>query len=481
MDFKRINNSFKIFTISVFLALLLPQMFQEGLFMDGLIYSSISNNLAKGEGSFWFPKFSETVMKNFHEQPPLQFGIQSLIFKIFGNDFYIEKIYSGVTGLVTALLIILIWKKINKGNPYTEMYWLPVLFWVTIPRVFWSYNNNMLENTMGLFSIAAVYILFFAIGKIGWKRVLYSIAVSILLCLSFLTKGFPGLYPLGFFFCYYVAYNKSFGLKSMITNSFLLSLTLITVFVLYLFLNHRALESLSNYLHTQVLTSIEGKGRIGSRFALFYDLFQQIIMMMILCATLILLNLKKFIKVIKRDKEILQILLLFFIIGLSASLPLMISPKLSAFYLVPSLPFFAIFFALMISDIVNTYIRSINHRSIKVKYFKYLSYLLIVSVAIYSIINYDNKCRDEELITDINKIGNILPVKSTISIGRSLNQDWSLLGYFQRKFQINIDQSGRQNEYLLIEKKESEIEGYEDTKLQLLKFKLLKHNRSTKK
>jgi len=477
MDYKKINNSFKVFTISVFLILLLPQMFQEGLFMDGLIYSSISNNLSKGEGSFWFPKFSETVLTNFHEHPPLQFGVQSLIFKIFGNDFYVEKIYSGFTGLLTALLIILIWKKINKGNRYTEMYWLPVLFWVTIPRVFWSYNNNMLENTMGLFSLAAVYILLLAIGKIYWKRILYFIAVSILLCLSFLSKGFPGLYPLGFFFCYYIAYSKSFGFKSMITNSFLLLLTLISISVIYLILNHKALESISNYLHTQVLASIEGKGRVGSRFALLYDLLQQILIMMIICATLILLNLKNFIKVIKQNKGIFHILLLFFLIGLSASLPLMISPKLSAFYLVPSLPFFAIFFALMISDIVNTYMGRINHRSLKFKFLDYFSYLLIVSVATYSIINYGNTCRDKELIADINKIGNILPVKSTISVQQSFYSRWSLMGYFQRKFQINIDRSGRQNEYLLIEKTEPEIDGYEDTELQLLKFKLLKHIR----
>ena len=31
----------------------------DGMFMDGVLYASVSNNLAQGYGSLWFLKFSE--------------------------------------------------------------------------------------------------------------------------------------------------------------------------------------------------------------------------------------------------------------------------------------------------------------------------------------------------------------------------------------------------------------------------------------
>ena len=465
---------FVTFTLAVYLLLQMPHVFQEGLFMDGLIYSTVGNNLATGEGTFWFPRFSETVMKEFHEHPPLQFGIESMIFKAFGNGFYIEKIYSAIMGLVTALVIILIWRRIWKNSSFSQLYWLPVLFWITIPRVFWSYNNNMLENTMGFFSISALYLLLVATGKPLRQRLLLFTAIGFLLCLSFLSKGFPGLYPLGFFFCHYLVYGKSSGTGSMVINTILLMVITSAIAAIYLVFNRPAVDSLSEYLHTQVLTSIEGRGRIDSRIALPYDLLQQLILMLAACAAIILSCLKNFISGIRQEKDTVRLFTLFFVIGLSASLPLMISPKQAAYYLVPALPFFAISFSVLVAAPVTGYISRINPRALTFRILRYGNYLLVASTILYSVANFGTICKDKELITDVNRIGWLLPAGSTISVLPSLYQEWSLMGYLQRKYEINIDRSRKLNEYLLIERESPVAEGYDDTSLPLLKFKLLR-------
>lgn len=62
--------------------------------MDGNIYASLSRNLAFGIGNFWDPSLSEYFGKEFHDHPPLAFGIQALFFKLIGDYFWVEKLYS---------------------------------------------------------------------------------------------------------------------------------------------------------------------------------------------------------------------------------------------------------------------------------------------------------------------------------------------------------------------------------------------------
>ena len=42
-----------------------------GMFMDGLIYTSVASNMAEGVGSFWHPVYTATQFPDFYEHPPL--------------------------------------------------------------------------------------------------------------------------------------------------------------------------------------------------------------------------------------------------------------------------------------------------------------------------------------------------------------------------------------------------------------------------
>ena len=104
------------FVIGLISILLLPKVFQQGIFFDGLIYSSVSNNMANGQGSFWDPSYSQTIWLHFHEHPPLALGLQSIFIKVFNGAFFAEKLYSLLMGILSIIFIIKIWKSAFKEN-----------------------------------------------------------------------------------------------------------------------------------------------------------------------------------------------------------------------------------------------------------------------------------------------------------------------------------------------------------------------------
>ena len=147
-------------TISFFIGLLVPILIQDGMFLDGVTYSSISKNLAHGIGSIWKPHYTKVLYPVFYEHPPLVFGIQSLFFKILGDGMYTERIYTLITAIFTLLGIVACWRLVFKQHPMQEYSWLPVLLWITVPLIFWSYKNNLLENTLSVFTLFSVYFIF---------------------------------------------------------------------------------------------------------------------------------------------------------------------------------------------------------------------------------------------------------------------------------------------------------------------------------
>ena len=102
----------KVLILGFFLTFFLSEILEESMFIDGIWYAVIARNLAEGNGSYWFPQFSQTIFSDFHEHPGFVFWLQSYFFKILGDSFWTERIFSGIQYLFNLILIILIWKKI---------------------------------------------------------------------------------------------------------------------------------------------------------------------------------------------------------------------------------------------------------------------------------------------------------------------------------------------------------------------------------
>lgn len=66
----KVNNSLVLLAWAIFSALLLPSLVKDGMFLDGLVNSSMARNLAFGDGGFWTLHYTKAFlfhfMINFH-------------------------------------------------------------------------------------------------------------------------------------------------------------------------------------------------------------------------------------------------------------------------------------------------------------------------------------------------------------------------------------------------------------------------------
>ncbi|MCH7550031.1 MAG: glycosyltransferase, partial [Candidatus Krumholzibacteriota bacterium] len=135
---------FWLLTASIFCATVLPRLLVDGMFVDGVMYATISRNLADGLGTLWKPHFSMTLFGEFFDHPPLVFWVESIFFRAFGDHYLVEAFYSLCTAAAATLLIVLLWRRLTANYPgLARLAWLPVFFWLSIPQISWAYSNNM--------------------------------------------------------------------------------------------------------------------------------------------------------------------------------------------------------------------------------------------------------------------------------------------------------------------------------------------------
>jgi hypothetical protein len=466
---------FFLIAISVILGLTLPTIIQDGMFMDGMLYTCVSKNLANGIGTFWFPVFSKFGfggLTTFHEHPPLVFGIQSVFFKILGNGMYTERIYILVTILCTASLIISIWKHTNKNLGEVEIAWLPLLLWITIPVCFWSFSNNMQENTMGIFILISVLFYLKSIQN-EKKAFLYLLCSGVFIFLATFSKGIPGFFPLAAPFMYWLSTKKISFKKSILHSFFLLSIPVMIYAILISFPQAKA--SLSNYLLKRVLHRIGEDPTVDSNFYILGRIVLELLIPIVIVSCVFLLSKKKF--PIKSEKKSLA--LFFILVGLTGVLPLMFTKVQKGFYFIPSLPFFAIGFSLLISEPV--YLWSLKVLSSKFKKgLTLFSALFFCGVIIFSISNIGKKSRDADMLNDVSEFGKVIPEFSLVNISEHRWNDWPLQCYLIRYHNISIDPRNTKNEYRIIDKNapDSTVVNYTKVELPTQLFDLYRLNKN---
>lgn len=461
VDMKKAQLNFILFTILVFCSLLLPALFTRGLFMDGLIYGCISRNLAVGQGTFWSPQFSQTLLNHFSEHPPLAFGLESLFFRLSGNGMYTERFYGLVMAIISASFIALIFRSLSPKGQY---WWLPVLLWISTERVFWALGNNMLENTMSLFSLAASYFLILASKQSLANRLLYLSISAFLLLLAFLSKGLPALFPLALPLCFINSRGPrdAFG----ITLIYLLVFALITFTGMMIFTEGS--DAIRDYLSTQVSNSVQGRDRVGERLPFISGFFQQIIHMIIMVLLTWILARPKMIPLTFPRSAYSM-----FLLGLCAFLPLLISPKLSFYYLIPSMPYFALGSSLLVVPVLDQLLQRVE---IQKRTRAMISILLLCGIAVtvaISIRQSGSVSRDRETLKCADRVSEIAGKQVIIGLSPELQQDWTLIACLQRYAYISVtpDTSA---DYYLQRPDETIPAGFKDTQAGLPDFRLLR-------
>lgn len=469
------HTPFWLITCSVLIGLTLPVLIQDGMFMDAMLYTSVSHNLSMGIGTFWFPQFSlhnVAGLNSFHEQPPLVFGIQALFYNVFGDSMYVERFYTFITMCISASLVYFLWKAIyRKEVDLSKMGWLPIFIWITIPVCFWSYSNNMHENTMGIFTLWSVLLTYKAFNspKIPVAMLVFS---GILIVLATLSKGIPGLFPVVVPFLYWVSTKKINFSKTFIYTSILVFTIILSYVILILIPVSR--ESLSIYFFKRVLHRINELPTVDSRFYIIGHLFMELIPQLVLVAILFLISKIKKIEILA--SAYFTEALFFIAVGLSASIPLMFTLVQKGFYLVPSLPFFAIGFSISISPVVEHLINKINVNGKKNLMFIYISFCLLVIIIAVSFAQLGKTSRNKELLHDIYLIGKVIPQKSVVSVPTEMWGNWDLQCNLIRYFNISLE-SNFKNNYCVFDRnliKSDSLILYEKVEIPTVQFDLYK-------
>jgi 4-amino-4-deoxy-L-arabinose transferase-like glycosyltransferase len=424
------SRTFWFFTISVGALLILPLLVKQSMFLDGITYASISRNLSMGSGSWLKPHYTQTLYPAFFEHPPLVFQIQSIFFTIFGDTLWTERIYTLFTTILTGFGIHILWQ-LTSPKPFRSFSWLPVLVWITVPIIFWSYRNNMLENTVSIFVLFAV---FFIVKSSFSRRWLYLALGALMVLFAVLSKGPVGLFPLVTPIVYQLTTKKTSFLQSLVSTGVLISF-LLTGFILLFQIFPGSLENISHYLDQQLLPALKNEREIktNNHFYIVQGLFLEILIPLLLTLFVFLKNRLRNSVPISIPK---RISFFYLVMGLSASIPLMITLKQSRAYLVPSIPFFAIAFAFGLIPYLS---RSLVHIPQKTgKIFKWVVYGLMFVSIVLTLLQTNTYGKDEPLVKDVQKIMQIIPEGSVIS-GPDLCENWSLVAYLNRYASISLD------------------------------------------
>ena len=433
------NLPFWLFTFSVISVLIVSQLIQDGVFMDGMLYISVSKNLADGIGTFWNPHFSLTSMASFHEQPPLYFGLLAFFYKIFGTSMYVERMFCFVCYVITAIYINKLWKKIFLFNAHiASISWLPVLLWSSIPVCFWAYTNHVEETVMAVFTTLSIYYIYCA--SFLKSKIIYNLILGgVFIFLSSLTKGLQGMFPIISVGLYWIM-RRNLSLKKMIIYSFILIGVPALIYGFLLLTNAEVYQSIKSYFQIRLIGTFNNVGATtDTHFDLLFRLFWELLPIAAL-SSIILFFTKKHKAFDVINKEHYKKLFWFVLIGLSGSLPLMVTLEQRGFYLVTSFPFFAIAIAMWLAPRITVFINKINVSSSRFMVLKITSIVLLLATTVFSFLQIGNTKRDNDLLTDVYAIGKIVPPGDVVITPEDMHNDWSLRGYLIRNFYISTDQ-----------------------------------------
>lgn len=470
--------TFWIFTCALVAGLTLPILIQHAMFQDAMLYSCVSHNLGIGHGTFWFPQYSTLNIEgipSFHEQLPLVFGIQAIFFYIFGDSIYVERFFVMGTIALHMYLIHKIWLLTFAGHKnMKKVSWLPVFLWIIIPIGFWSFRGNMLENTVSVFSLLAVYYCCKVQKRteVNWDLLLLAGFFTFLASFS---KGIPGLFTLSFPFIYWITQGKISWKEALRQTLLMLS---VPVIIYGLFLLHpTSYESLRIYVVERLLARVSSMPTTSSRFETPWRLIQELIPIFMVCILFFFITKKE-----KRKEYFTQKskALFFILLGLSAILPLMLTMVQKGWYMVPGFPYLAIGFASLLAPNVARKIEFMKSRRMRI-FLRLLSITAAIWVFVFTIKQVGKISRHEDMVRDVWEIGSYVDAFATITVPEEMyyQYDFVLQGFLVRYHNISISPY-KQYKYFLKEKdmKQAPPEGYYLLDLPLRNYQLyLKKNR----
>lgn len=441
LGWEGLSASFRLLAASLLLILTVPRMAQPGMFSDGVVYASIARNMAEGHGSFWTPEYTKTVYPVFNEHPPLGFGLESIFFRVFGDHPFVERVYSLLFALIAISLIVLLWR-LTGPDPRGD--WLPLLFWLLPSVVTWSVVNNMLENTQAVFTTAAV------LGAVTAMTMespwIVSALAGVAVGAAVLTKGPVGLFPLAVPALYALVVARERRGRALVVTAIMLVVLAIVGWQIWAQPWPRAY--LQAYLHAQLMPSLSGQREVATSHWRFVELVGLDIVARMTALVIVIWALTA--RARRTDAAYAgrnsssgdasaRTAIFFLCVGLSASLPIAISPKMMGHYLVPSVPMFAMAGALFVWPWIASATGAWRGPS------TYLpgaaGGLMIVGALALPFVRGPLEERDVTRLAALDLIGSSVPVGAVVRTCPEVRDNWPLHAYLQRFFHVSLDPS----------------------------------------
>ncbi len=401
------------------------------MFLDGVTYASIARNLAQGRGRFWEPHYTATIYPAFHEHPPLAFWLQAQWFRLLGDHWFVERAYSAAAAGLIALLIVTTWRAVHATPDLHEQDWLPVALWIAAPVVSWSIVGNLLETTVAVFVTAAVAVLI--VGARGSVRA--ALAGGILSGLSVvgaaLSKGPVGLFPLA-------AVPALSLLRGLRPRSLWYAAAAqwisMSVCGALLYAVPESRDSLSRYLHEQVVTALAGRREVSAGpLTIIVALVQGVLVPMGIVAAAIGAVARRWERFAAGERSVAAA---FLVLGLCGTLPILISPKQTGHYLMPAVPFYAIAAGAALSPTVARLRERLCSRD-AVRIVRMATGALVLGALVAAALPVFE--REPARLAQLERLAAVAPRGATAGICPATNADWGLHAWFQRRFEMSLD------------------------------------------
>ena len=426
--------------LALTLFLVTSELVERSMYTDGVAYAGISDNLANGVGSLWNPRLSDVHNTAFFGHPPLVFGLQSLVFRVFGSSLVSERVYAGTIFLLSALLLVLLWREVLRDYPPGRKLWfLPLTLWLANEVVYHFYPANVLEPTTGLFTLLAVYagVRTLRPGTAIGRQLVGAVLLGFFVFLGTLCKGFVALFPLALYGLYFLVHGQPKLRKAaLLTGVACLALGL-GYLLLWQYAPARSL--LQRYFEGQVLASVSGELTAHHfRDNRFYIIRRTVeVLLPAVGITLLLVGVGwRRLKGAPGTGPQLRAAWLLLGLGAAASLPLAISPKQSFYYLLPSMAYFAAGLACLCVPVVASYFERATR-----PWERWGIPVLMVGLLMAGAYNTARHWgaitrRDRVVLSDIDAMATVVPVRATVG---SVGDIGELVSYFYRHHYVSID------------------------------------------
>jgi 4-amino-4-deoxy-L-arabinose transferase-like glycosyltransferase len=430
-----------------------PKTLMNGMFMDGQQYACVAQNMAEGKGSFWHPYLSETWQKAgsnaFMEHPPLGFFLESIAFRILGESLYTERIFSlflFAFSVVFLLLLIREWPLAQ--NQKTTLYWLVLLFWMSVPLASWSVQNNMWENFLVFFGLFSLWLQSRAYNKN--RMWLFAIA-GLLVSAGFFCKGVPALYPLaGPLILGFIGFRVN--IRKIAIGYGLLIIGLLLPF-LFIMQQAEAIDALKFYLNERLLFRVQNEPTGNSRWSTLSALFNELLPLLILGLLVYFIYRKK----VNFSANSFFTAAIF--LGLCASLPLMVTSVQRGFYLVPAFPWFALAGAIWFLPFAEQYLPK-SHPKWENR-IKWTSLFLSVALILAIVFTAGKPSRDAKILADVDSIATITGNNIILGTPDALLDHWNTQFYFIRFHHISFHCGSTDHSWYLGRKGEAAPQGFQ--------------------